>query len=133
MPQVEVNIFAVIVATVWTMVLGSLWYSKALFGNIWMEDSKVEMKKAGAVKAYLLTAVGAFVLAYVTALFIGLLNVTTIQGGVQTGFWIWLGFVATTSLVHHVFEGKPIRLYILNAGYHLVELLVMGAILSAWR
>lgn len=133
MPQVEVNYIAVVVATLFSMILGSFWYSNALFGKIWQEDSKVEMGKVAATKAYVLTTVGALVLAYVTALFLGMLNVTTIQGGVQTGFWIWLGFVATTSLVHHVFEGKPMRLYFVNIGYHLVELMVIGAILATWR
>lgn len=50
----------------------------------------------------------------------------------QAGFWAWLGFVATIMLGMTLWEGKPFRLYLLNAGYQLLNLLVMGAILAAW-
>ena len=35
MPNVDINIWAVIVAAIVNMVVGSFWYSKSLFGKEW--------------------------------------------------------------------------------------------------
>jgi len=35
----------------------------------------------------------------------------------QTAFWLWLGFVATTQLATVVFEQRKLGLYLLNVGY----------------
>jgi hypothetical protein len=53
--------------------------------------------------------------------------------GAEIGFFLWLGFVCITSLVHQVFEGRPWRLWQINAGYFLVVLLINGGLLAAWR
>ena len=50
----------------------------------------------------------------------------------QTGFWLWLGFVATTQLSTVIFEERNFGLYLLNVGYQLVACLVCGAVLAVW-
>ena len=37
----EINIWAVLVATLSTMVVGSIWYTPKVFGNYWMRTAKV--------------------------------------------------------------------------------------------
>ena len=57
MPQVQINVLAVIVAAVVAFLIGGLWYSPMLFANHWMkangytEDDVKEMQK-GAARAY---------------------------------------------------------------------------------
>ena len=53
--------------------------------------------------------------------------------GAQTGFWLWLGFVVTTNLETVLFENRPLGLYLISNGYHLVGMLGMGALLAVWR
>jgi hypothetical protein len=50
--------------------------------------------------------------------------------GALLGFKLWLGFVATTALINRVFQGGSMRLYVIDMGYHLVGLVVAGAILA---
>ena len=52
--------------------------------------------------------------------------------GLLVGFLAWLGFVATTKAVSSLYEGRSRNLYLIDVGYHLVELLVMGVILALW-
>lgn len=129
----DLNWVAVVVATVSSMVIGFLWYSPSLFGRQWEKLSGTKMggSQKGTSQLYLLTTLAAFVLAWAVANLIKMMGVTTLGGGVQAGAILWLGFVASTSLPHYLFSGKPANLYFIDSGFHLVEMAVMGAILAS--
>lgn len=138
-PPVDINLAAVFGAAIASMVLGFLWYGP-LFGKQWMslmgwkKLSKAQMdkmKEAGK-KSYALAFIGALVMSYVLAHFVDYTGAVTAVEGAQTGFWVWLGFVATVMLGMVLWEGKPWKLYYLNAAYQLVSLLVMGVLLAIW-
>lgn len=140
MPQVDINYLAVVVSALINMVLGFLWYGP-LFGKEWMKltgltKEKVEaMKKDGSKMqvTYGMSLLGAVVIAYVLAHFVSYLQVDTLFEGVELGCWIWLGFVATTMLNQVLYDGKPWKLYLINAGYYFVSLLLMGGLLAVWK
>ena len=134
----DINYLAVSVAAVVSMGLGALWYSPMLFGKQWMALSGLSSEKMDAMKAkgmttgYAIGFVGSLVMAYVLAHFVQIAGATDISGALQLGFWVWLGFVATVMLGAVLWEGKSWNLYFLNAGYHLVSLLIMSSILTLW-
>ena len=134
MPDVDINIWAVIVAAVVNMVAGTIWYSKGLFGKEWakLTGRKLEDMSGGGM-GYGVAAVGALLQAYILAHFVTYAGATTFWDGLVTGFWLWLGFVAVVTAVHLVFEGRPWALWKINAGYFLVVLLINGGLLAAWR
>lgn len=57
----------------------------------------------------------------------------TIAGGMAVGFMLWLGFVAPTNLVNKLFAGHGFKIWAIEAGNHLVNILLFGAILAVWR
>lgn len=138
MQQVSVNVVAVIVAAIASMVVGMTWFSKAVFGNLWMQlsgktDKDMQKAKAkGMGKTMVAAGIAALVTSYVLAYFLHMINALVWVDGVQAGFWLWLGFVAPLELGMVLWEGKPIKLYILKTAHNLVNLIVMGAILAAW-
>jgi hypothetical protein len=69
----------------------------------------------------------------VLAHFVKFTGAETAASGALTGFWLWLGFVVTTNLESVIFEGRPLGLYLISNGYHLVGMLGMGALLAVWR
>lgn len=132
--EVQLNYLSILVAVVAAQVLGALWYSKALFGKAWMQavgKTEEDIKGGMAVQmigAILLCAVMAFMLAQ----FIVRMEERSLVAGVMTACWIWGGFIATTMGVNHLFQGSSLKLYLIDSGYHLGSLIVMGAILGAW-
>ena len=52
--------------------------------------------------------------------------------GLLIGLLLWLGFVATVLLGTITHEHKPFGYFAINAGYRLVAMLAMGAILTLW-
>lgn len=56
----EMNFYAVLVAALTTLVVGSIWYSPVLFGNAWMKETGLteeELKKGSMLKIFGLTFV----------------------------------------------------------------------------
>lgn len=134
--DVSVNMWAVILATASSMVVGSVWYAKSVFGTAWAKLAKVNMDKrggaAGAIIATLIVSfLTAYVLAHVSFLSHEHFHNSFLQDAVTTAFWVWLGFTAARIITHDAFEGRPVKLTALTCLHELVTLLVMGTIIGA--
>lgn len=73
------------------------------------------------------------VLVYILAHFVQYTEAKNLAGGLQTAFWLWLGFIVTTQLPTVIFEGRKPGLYMLNIGYQFIACMAAGALLAAWR
>jgi len=127
------NWVAIIVAVVVNMVIGSLWFSPLLFQRPWvaMRVDKNPMSGVASPMLYVITAVGAFVSAITLDWIIGMAGARSLTGGAIIGLYAGLGFVAPAILSDNLFNERPFRLYLIVAGFPVVGLLVMGAILGA--
>lgn len=136
-----VNIWAVLVSAVATMVAGFLWYSPVLFANPWMvlmgydpnDKAKIAEMQKSAGPSYMMSLVASVLSALVLGKIIAVWNVTSALEGMKIGFAVWLGFVTTVQLTNALFSKQRARLYAINTGYQLVCYVAMGAILGAWR
>lgn len=134
----EINYWAVLIATVASMVIGSVWYTPKVFGNRWMKLANVTPAETG-VRAWLPIVVGvvlSFLLAWVLAGSIAI--AWHFYGGgylwsaLVTGVTLWAGFTAGRIIVHDVFEGRPSNLTVLNIAHELVTVLAMAVIIGVW-
>lgn len=135
MNPVDVNYIAVFVAAVAAMLLGSIWYSPLLFGNIWMNlinKTKEELRSTNTPKTYLVAFISELIMAFILYHIIIYSKADSLTDGLLTGFWVWLGFVGTTAIINFMFEGRKLKQYFIDTFYHLVSLLLMGAIISFW-
>ncbi len=57
----------------------------------------------------------------------------TAATGASIGFMLWLGFIAPTYLVNKLFAGHGLKIWAIEVGNHLVNFVLFGAILGAWR
>lgn len=134
MPNVDINWWAVLVATGVNMVVGAIWYSRALFAKEWAKLTGRKMDEMGdGTSGYIITTAGAFVQNLVLSYIIGWSAVTTAFNGAYIGLLLWVAFVAVTQGVNTVFAGTRKKLWAINTGYFLVVLLINGAILAVWR
>lgn len=126
------TIIAIVAAAAAAMAVSFAWY--AAFGRTWMKLSgidpkKLQAKKKGVWKSYVLSFAGLLVMAAALDYFISLSAAPTVMTGVQLGALAWLGFVATTGASSVLYEGKSAKLYALNHAHHLVAMVVMAAVL----
>lgn len=122
--MVQINYLAILLCTVLSMVLGSIWYGP-LFGKPWMKmmgmskEGMKGFKQSDMAKLYGIQTIGSIVMALVLSQFSGF-----------SIFLIWAGFVAPVTLGTVLWEGKPWKLWILNNSYYLILLYMMRIILS---
>jgi hypothetical protein len=136
----HINLLAVLVAAIATMVAGFLWYSPLLFAKPWMKEmgydpndkARMEEMKRSAGPAYGGSFLASLVSAFVLALFLHWLRVESLQIGLMVGFHVWLGFVATVQFTSALFTKQSMKLFGINAGYQLVCYLAMATILTCW-
>ena len=131
--DVEVNLVGVAAATVAAMVVGSVWYHKAVFGTEWMKLTKISDKKAkeeapqAMFVMFVLAALAAYALAWLTyAVGFIMEEESFVVAAVQTAMMVWVGFVFYAQVSNAMFEQRPKRLMVLNVGNSFVTFLAMG-------
>ncbi|MBY0110711.1 DUF1761 domain-containing protein [Patescibacteria group bacterium] len=136
--EIIINYWAVLGAAVAAIILGALWYGP-LFGKQWMgmigltPEGMKAMKLSPAMAmglGLITTLLMAYVLAHGIVFGNAYLGTTGVAGGMMGAFWYWLGFAVPLTAGAYLWEGKSITLWVLNASYYLVSLLLMGAILG---
>jgi len=127
-----VNWLAVVVAAVAGFVIGFIWFLPQVFGRQWAAASGRTLPAPGEVQysSIALGAVGSLVTAYVLALLAGAIGASTLADGAILGFVAWLGFIATSTLNAVLYEGRNTTWWSITAGFWLVILVVMGAIIG---
>jgi hypothetical protein len=138
MPQIDVNWLAIIVAAVAAFAIGALWYSPMLFGRRWMAahghtPEKLAAMQSSMGKTYTFSFVTYVIMAMVIALLMGLTGAGTAIQGIVLAVLAWLGFGFTIGLNTNLYSDKPAAAFLIDAGYQLVHVIVMGAIIGVWR
>ncbi len=128
----NINWLSVIVAAVSSFILGGVWYG-LLFGKAWMTEfgfTEEELKKRSVPKTFGGSLLLAFIAALILELFIG--AEADLVFGTMAGFFAGFGWVSTMLGILYLFEMKSLRAYLINAGYCIFSLTIMGAVLGVW-
>lgn len=141
--EIQINYLAVLVAALANMTVGMLWYGP-LFGAQWktlmgFTDESMKSMKMTAGQAIAGGCVTSLIMAYVLAHdayvwgnFFGA-SVGGAMFAFQLALWIWLGYVATTQVGVVLWEGRPWKLFFLNAAQSFVAFFAMALILTFWK
>ena len=128
------NVLAVLAAAVLQWLIGWLWYGvifsktyKSLVGG--PEGGK--QPSPGGVMA--LIFVTNLILAFAIAQIVMLSHIDTMTMGTYIGVVCGLGFVVPPLLAQHVSEGKPFKLFGINAIYWLIAMGLSGCLLAYWH
>ena len=130
----DVNYLAALLATVACFVVGMIWYSPKTFLPYWMTQNNVTYE-AKMAKAMITGVIINFVVAvYIGALFVlvngQILDVNWLLG-LGWGVELAIFFMALPTLGHYMYEGKPLKLWAITAGYNILLWAVTGAIMGA--
>ena len=145
MEEMNVNWIALVVAAILPLVTGFIWYNPKVFGTAWMKESGMTEEKAKTMnpgKTYGLAVVFAFFLAFYIYMTVmvggpddmrhGAEPYLTFKHGALHGsmlaLFIGLPMFATNAL----FEMKSARYVLINIGYWVVTMALMGGIVNAW-
>lgn len=130
------NGYAIMLATAASFLFGGVWYGA--LSKAWMEAAGVDLQKlvkgknGPIITPYLITFAALLVMSTMLAGIVGHLGVVNLKNGLITGALLWLGFVATSLVVNHAFQGARPMLTLIDGGHWLGVLLIQGAIIGSF-
>jgi hypothetical protein len=128
------NVLAVLAAAVLQWLIGWLWYgvifSKSYRALVGAPEGKAQSNAGGVMTLIFITNL---ILAFALAQIIDLSHVATLTMGMFVGVVCGLGFVVPPLLAQHVSEGKPFKLFGINAIYWLIAMALSGSLLACWH
>ena len=137
MTAIPINWWAVIVAALLRMAVGSIWFSPVAFVKPWQQLTGVtpESMQRGLVKAIVVDLVLSLVMAFVLfhAVMYATASAPTLWTGAAVGLLNWLGFVVATHLPLWAYENRSFKLIAIGTGSNLVSIVLMGALFGLWH
>ncbi len=134
----NINLWSILVASIVSFIIGSIWYSPILFGKEWMtltgiSDGDVQAAKSkGVVKFYILQFIFTIVTFCVLGFAMSVIGTNTASDGAFVGLLAWVGFVLPIGAGNIMWEKKPFKLVLINVISMLLTFVIGGAIIGAW-
>lgn len=130
----DINYLAVLVAAVASMIIGFVWYG-VLFKNAWIKAMKLkegELDMERPWVPYLISFITSTLLAAAFSMIFNVFPVTSLAGAALVALIMWVGFVALVMGRNYAYANKSTKLYAIDAGYVLVEMIAIALIIAAW-
>ena len=127
----SVDLFAVVLATVASMVVGTIWY--VALGHFWRRAARLgsEMSEPH-FGIFVMTLVCEFVMAVVFASILQHGEIVALLEALWVAVLLWTGFVATTLVVNTRFQGFGWDLPLIDGGHWLMVLLAQACVFSVF-
>ncbi len=133
--RVEVNLIAILLASITYILFGAMWHSRFAFGRLWEKLAQRQMKPQKS-------AIRQVIWALMASLFLALgLNSILQYSFMLSGLPLWpnalvTGFLtastisATTMFNTVLWEGKSIKLFLFNYIHQLISYILMCIVIS---
>ncbi|MGL3149089.1 DUF1761 domain-containing protein [Microbacterium sp. A82] len=134
----EINYWAVLLAMLSSMIVGSIWYTPKVFGTRWARLANVDIEGSAKsalwpiITTVLVSFMTAWVLAGASAIAWHFYEGSFFSAAVVTAILLWAGFTAARFITHDAFEGRPTQLTTLNIAHELVTVVIMAVIIGVW-
>ena len=158
----DFNFYAILAATIVSLVVGFVWYSPKVFGTIWMNETEEKAKQSNMLKIFGLTIVYSFLISFMLSGMVihqfgamGMIGgdpskidpassyfafmaeygdaFRSYQHGALHGFITGLLFVLPITAINSLFEQKSWKYILVTGGFWVVSLTIMGAIICGWK
>lgn len=128
-----INIWAVLIATIASQLIGFVWYS-VIFSEPWARGYRLEPDALASTPplSYVATILGAFVYSLALAVGAGLLDITGLPSGIVFGAIVWAGIVLPRYLLHALFARIAAGSALIDLAFDLILSIVAGAIIGVW-
>ena len=132
----NINHMAVWAAAITHFAIGAVWYSvlqQPWLAGIGKTMAELTRDNGGSPLPYVIGFATILVMAYVMAWILQRLDARTIGAGAQVGAALGLGLVAMQLGLNYAFEWRALSLWLVNGGYAVLGLAVMGGIIGGWH
>ncbi|MCE3278123.1 MAG: hypothetical protein K0S44_314 [Bacteroidetes bacterium] len=131
----QINYLALAVSAIVYFALGALWYSPVLFQKPWVQNvgRTEEQLRSGSKIVFLYTFFALLVICFVTAFIIWMLGTPNCVSAIKVGLFISVGYTTTVVAINNWYGQRPAKLTLIDAGYHVVGIVLAAIILTVWK
>jgi len=129
----ELNWLAVVAAAVSAFLLGGLWYGP-LFKQAWCREAGIDpdsAPKQHPARIFAIAFACSLAAAFVFAWFLG--PQPELGKALHAGVMIGGAWVATSFGINYAFAQRSFKLWLIDAGYHLLQFTLYGLVLGLWH
>jgi hypothetical protein len=131
----RINYWAVGVAALIHFMMGAVWFT--ILMNPWLagieKTQEQLMRESSPWMPYVIGFVGNLIMAYFLAWLLAKTGEYSAASGIKYGALVGLAIVCTAMGTEMAFEARSLQSFLINAGYPLVGLMIMGAVIGAWK
>ncbi|MEH6421071.1 DUF1761 domain-containing protein [Pseudomonas sp. CGJS7] len=128
----QLNWLAILAATASAFVLGGLWYGP-LFKKAWCREAGMDpdAKPGHPGRIFAVAIVCAFLAATIFSLLMPA-NARAVDG-FGIGFVVGVFFVSMSFGINYAFAQRSLKLWMIDSGYHILQFILYGVIIGAWK
>jgi hypothetical protein len=132
----SINHVAIIVAAVVFFAIGAVWYN--VFSKPWLEGigktvDQLARENGGSPLPYIVGFIAIVIMCYTLGWIVQRGLTRSAGNGALTGATVAFGIVGAALALYYGFEARGITLWLINAGYVVLGLVISGAIIGGWR
>ena len=134
----SLNYLAVLVGIIFNQVFGAAWFS--VWSKPWMAGVGLTMEDMEAMKGtprqwypYVVAIVSALVFTLGLAVLVQGMGADNVVEGLTLGLLAAVAFIATAYATTYSFEGRGLKIFLINIGYPLISYALIGILLAAWQ
>lgn len=126
----KIDIVAALLGGVTTLLIGAIWYSPKLFGDVWARHVHGIEKPSRAKRLGALPIGFAYSIVTVVALSYFLGPSPSIMDGLTGAAIAAIGLVGTSYGINQIFGDRPWSVLCIDGGFHLLQFLAFGVLLA---
>lgn len=134
-----ISYLPIIVASIVSFGISSLWYSPFLFGKEWLRALKTKeedienLRNEKVFRSYIVQLLFTIVSFAVLAFIVSFVDSRTGSDGAFLGLLFWIGYIVPNSVSGLLWKKEPFALLMIETVNTLLTLTIGGAIIGAWR
>jgi hypothetical protein len=134
MTSLNLNLWGILVSGAVHWLIGALWYSPLLFGNVWAKAKGIDVSSpdhGASPVMYLSGLLVGWLLAIGVAVLLSLAEIGSVPGALGATALLWLSFTCAPMFANAVFGGS-FTLWAIDSTYPLVSSLLIALLLTIW-
>ena len=134
----SLNYLAIIFGVIINQALGAAWYGA--LGKPWMAEVGCTQEELEAMRGtsrqwypYVVAVVSALIFVTGLAVLVQGTASDNLLCGLILGLIASVGFIATSYATTYSFEGRSLKLFLINSGYPVISYAIIGVLLAVWQ
>lgn len=132
----NLNWLHLLVAAIAYFAIGAIWYSPVLFSNAWAKAVGLKMDDPELKKTFPIAMIGSFLMMFITVVALGIIQqkipAVGVSGALKVGLFFGLCFSSMAIGISYIYQRKPLVLYLIDCGYHVIGCIVSSIIIVLW-